>query len=281
MRLHGQVKEHPMSLAAAALGQLSSVRSRWHVEVVRMSAIRLLKTRYRGTSLGVLWSFANPLLLTGLYATIFGTAFASYYGGSISRYVFSAFVGVAVVIFFSQATTEALTAVVGNGGLLNKIALDPETFPIAALGANAFQQLTTTFPVVMLLSAFLTHDPIRVLLVPVVFAGVLLLCTGFGLTLATLYVFFRDLLYLWGIIGFIIWMTCPVFYPAALVPAGVRPWLTMNPVGMGIGALREVALGRGPIDYGLVGQFLVVAVACAVIGHTVFRAMQRDFMDLL
>ena len=246
-----------------------------------MSAIRLLKTRYRGTSLGILWSFANPLLLTGLYTLIFGTAFASYYGGSISRYVFSAFVGVAVVIFFSQATTEALTTVVGNGALLNKIALDPETFPIAALAANAFQQLTTTFPVVMLLSAFLTHDPIRVLLVPVVFAGVLLLCTGFGLTLATLYVFFRDLLYLWGIIGFIIWMTCPVFYPAALVPAGVRPWLTMNPVGMGIGALREVALGRGPIDYGLVGQFLVVAVACAVIGHTVFRAMQRDFMDLL
>jgi ABC-type polysaccharide/polyol phosphate export permease len=270
-----------MSLAAHALGQLSSVRSRQHVEVVRMSAIRLLKTRYRGTALGVLWSFANPLLLTGLYTAIFGTAFASYYGGSITRYVFSAFVGVAVVTFFSQATTEALTTVVGNGGLLNKIALDPETFPIAAIAANAFQQITTTFPVVMLLSAFLTHDPIRVLLVPVVFAGVLLLCTGFGLTLATLYVFFRDLLYLWGVIAFIIWMTCPVFYPAALVPAGVRPWLTMNPVGMGIGALREVALGRGPIEYGLVGQFLVVAAACALIGHTIFRTLQRDFMDLL
>jgi ABC-type polysaccharide/polyol phosphate export permease len=281
MRLPGQVKEHPMSLAAPMAEQLASARSRRHVEVVRMSAIRLLKTRYRGTSLGVLWSFANPLLLTALYTTIFGTAFASYYGGSIARYVFSAFVGVAVVIFFSQATTEALTTVVGNGGLLNKIALDPETFPIAAIAANAFQQLTTTFPVVMLLSAFLTHDPIRVLLVPIVFAGVLLLCTGFGLTLATLYVFFRDLLYMWGIIGFVIWMTCPVFYPAALVPAGVRPWLTMNPVGMGIGALREVALGRGPVDYGLVGQFLAVAVACALIGHTIFRALQRDFMDLL
>ena len=56
--------------------------SRRQLELVRMSAIRQLKGRYRGTALGVLWSFANPLLMTGLYTVLFGTAFASYYGGS-------------------------------------------------------------------------------------------------------------------------------------------------------------------------------------------------------
>ena len=251
------------------------------LEIVRMSAIRQLKARYRGTALGVLWSFANPLLMTALYTALFGTAFASYYGGSTHRYLFSVFVGVVVVSLFLQATGEALVTVVSNGGLLNKIALDPETFPVAAITANVFQQLVTTFPVILVLAAFVTHDPVRVLLVPFVLAAVVALCTGFGIALSALYVFFRDLSYLWGIVGFFFWMTSPVFYPAALVPPTVRPFLSLNPIGLGIAALREVTLGQGPINFAPIGAFLLVSAATLIAGHLVFRSLRRDFMDLL
>ncbi len=254
--------------------------SRRQLDLIRISALRQLKARYRGTALGVMWSFANPLLMTALYTTIFGTAFASYYG-SKTTYVFSAFVGVVVVTFFLQATGEALGAVVANGGLLNKIAIDPEIFPIAAIAANTFQQSITAFPVILVLSAFLTHDPVRVLLVPVVLAGIVALVAGFGLVLATLYVFFRDLSYLWGIVGFVFWMTSPVFYPAELVPALVRHWVALNPVAMGISALREVTLAHGPLHSGTIVVFLIVAAAAALIGHVMFRSLRRDFMDLL
>lgn len=270
-----------MAVTVAARANAPSLWTRRQADLVRMSAIRQLKARYRGTALGVLWSFANPLLMTALYTVVFGAAFASYYGGSTSRYVFSAFVGVVVVTLFMQATAEALPAVAVNGGLLNKIALDPETFPVAAIAANVFQQTVTTFPIIVVLSAVLTHDPIRLVLVPVVLAGVVALSTGFGLALSALYVFFRDLSYLWGVLGFIIWITCPVFYPAAFVAARVRPWVDTNPVGIGIAALREVTLGHGPVDYGLIGTFMVVAAFFAVAGHAIFRALRRDFMDLL
>jgi len=258
-----------------------SLLSRRQFELVRLSAVRQLKSRYRGTSLGILWSFANPLLTTALYTAIFGTAFKAYYGGSTSRYVFSAFVGVTVIAFFLQATTEALGSVVANGGLLNKIALDAETFPYAAIAANAFQQSVTSFPVLLILAAVLTHDPIRVALVPVVLAGIVALSAGFALALAALFVFFRDLAYLWSIFGFVFWITSPVFYPAALVPVAVRPYLAVNPVALGIGSLRDVTLGRGPIDFGLIVSFLLVAAGCAAVGHALFRALRRDFMDLL
>ena len=269
-----------MSAVLDASARSSELLLRRQVELVRISALRQLKARYRGTALGVIWSFANPLLMTALYTTIFGTAFASYYG-STTTYLFSAFVGVVVVTFFLQGTGEALTAVVANGGLLNKVAIDPEIFPIAAIAANVYQQLVTAFPVILLLSAVLTHDPIRVLLVPIVLAGVVVLVAGFGLALATLYVFFRDLMYLWGIIGFVLWMTSPVFYPTELVPVSVRNLVAFNPIAMGISALREVTLGRGSIHFGTIVLFLIVALACAVFGHTMFRSMRRDFMDLL
>jgi ABC-type polysaccharide/polyol phosphate export permease len=252
-----------------------------HLEIVRLSAVRQLRSRYRGSALGVLWSFANPILMTLIYTAIFGTAFARYYGGSTNRYVASAFVGVVVVTVFLQATADALPSVVANGALLNKIAIDPETFPFAALAANFYQQALTTFPMLIVMAVVLTHDPLRVALVPLVLAGVFLLTAGFALLLSALYVFFRDLSYLWGVVGFIFWLTSPVFYPAELVPAQVRQFLGINPVGLAITALRDVTIDTGPVRFAVIGKFLLVAVVIVVAGHLAFRARRREYMDLL
>ncbi|MDB5072058.1 MAG: transporter permease [Candidatus Eremiobacteraeota bacterium] len=258
-------------------------QSAWQrrIELVRLSAVRQLRSRYRGSALGVLWSFANPVLLTMMYTLLFGSAFASSYGGSTTRYVVSAFVAVVVVTFFLQATSEALVSVVANGGLLNKIAIDPETFPFASVAANAFQQALTTFPAMLIVSLVITHDPVRVILVPIVLAAVVAMAAGFGIALAALYVFFRDLSYLWAVMGFLLWMTSPVFYPAALVPESIRAYLVVNPVAISIAAVREVTIDRGPLDAGTIGLFIAVAAGFAILGHLLFRGLRREFMDLL
>jgi hypothetical protein len=118
-----------------------------------MSAIRQLKVRYRGTFLGVLWSFANPILMTVLYArSLFGTAFSKYYGGSVVRYVFSAFVAVVVVTFFCAVYC-------GRAGF-RRIERRPseqdrrrprDVSDRLDCVANAFQQSITTFPLIVLL----------------------------------------------------------------------------------------------------------------------------------
>jgi ABC-type polysaccharide/polyol phosphate export permease len=250
-------------------------------DLVRMTALRSLKVRYRGTILGVLWSLANPLMMTAVYTTIFGTAYSRYYDGSIVRYVLSAFVGLVVVSFFLGTTSEALTSVVGNGMLLNKIAIPPAVFPLAAVGANLVQHSVTTFPMLMLVSVFVTQDPVRVALTPIVLFTLIVLATGFGLALSALYVYFRDLPHLWTITGFILWITSPLFYPAAITPERVRPWFAINPVASEIAALREVTLGTGPLHGGPVLWAFAGSIVTLAIGTVLFRAMRRDFMDLL
>jgi ABC-type polysaccharide/polyol phosphate export permease len=250
-------------------------------ELVRLTAFRALKVRYRGTALGILWSFANPVLLTSVYTLIFGTAFSRYYGGSVTRYVLSAFVGLVVVTFFMNGTGEALTSVVTNGPLLNKIAIPPVIFPVASVASNAFQQLVTTFPIVLVVSVVMTRDPVRVALVPVVLIAVMLLVAGFSLALSALYVFFRDLPHLWGIVGFILWMTSPLFYPVEFVPPQVLPYYHLNPIGVAITALREVSLRRGPLHLGDIAFALVAGVLALALGAFVFDRTRREFMDLL
>jgi ABC-type polysaccharide/polyol phosphate export permease len=251
------------------------------IELVRISAFRALKVRYRGTALGILWSFFNPVLMTVVYTAIFGTAFAKYYDGSVSRYLISAFCGLVVVTFFMNATSEALSSIVANGQLLNKIALPPLIFPVASVVANVFQQGMTTFPIVLLMSVVLTHDPVRILLVPFVLASVVLLVTGISLILATLFVFFRDLPHLWAVMGFILWLTSPMFYPMAVVPANLRPWFTLNPVGQAISALREVAMTRGPLNTDPIVIAFCAGLAALALGAWFFRVSRPAFMDLL
>jgi ABC-type polysaccharide/polyol phosphate export permease len=251
------------------------------IELIRISAFRALKVRYRGTALGILWSFANPVLMTAVYTAIFGTAFSKYYDGSVTRYVLAAFVGLAVVTFFLNATGEAIQSVVANGALLNKIALPPVIFPLASVAANVFQQAVTSFPIVFLISIVVTHDPVRALLVPVVLASVVLLVTGVALTLSTLFVFFRDLPHLWEIVGFVLWFSSPLFYPIEVVPPQIRPWYNINPVGQAITALREVTLKQGPIHYRSIAVALLTGIVWLAIGALIFRSKRRDFMDLL
>lgn len=270
-----------VSRSAPVFGQSRRIELTRMTDLVRMTALRSLKVRYRGTILGVLWSFANPVLMTAVYTTIFGTAFAKYYDGSIVRYICSAFVGLVVVSFFLGTTNEALGSVVGNGTLLNKIAVPPAVFPLSSVAANLFQQAVTTFPILLVVSMFVTHDPLRVALTPVVLLALVLLSAGFGLGLSALYVYFRDLPHLWTITGFILWITSPLFYPAEIAPSQIRPWFAINPVASEIAALREVTLGSGPLHAAPVLSALAGAIVALAIGTMLFRTMRRDFMDLV
>jgi lipopolysaccharide transport system permease protein len=251
------------------------------LELVRITAFRMLKVRYRGTSLGILWSFANPLLLTAVYTALFGTAFSRYYDGSVTRYVLSAFIGLVAVTFFLNATGDALGTVVANGTLLNKIAAPPLIFPVGAVVANVFQQLVTTFPIVFVFSIVITRDPVRILLVPVVLLAIVMLVAGFSLALSALFVFFRDLPHLWSITGFILWMTSPVFYPVAFVPPAVLPYYNLNPIGQAITALREVTIQRGTLHASAIVIAVLAGCVSLAVGTVLFRLTRRDFMDLL
>lgn len=79
---------------------LTWLQVRRYYELLHVLVMRNLKVRYRGSLLGVYWSLLNPLIMTGLYSAIFGSAFASYYGNSILNYMLAAFTGLVVINFF-------------------------------------------------------------------------------------------------------------------------------------------------------------------------------------
>ena len=258
-----------------------SIAWRRYADLVAVNAVRSLKVRYRGSILGVYWSLSSPLLMTLVYTAVFGTAFASYYKGSIVQYMLACFTGLAALNYFSGGTAMALPTIVGNGGLLNKLALPPSIFPLATIAANTFQFLVGVVPVLLIVTVAVSHSAVHALALLVPLTGLVLLTIGFALAVSALFVYFRDLPYLYELVVFLLWITSPIFYPAALVPAAARPYLAFNPLAMIIESIRQLALTTDRPSLRLMGSALLAGMLTFVVGVAVYRSLRRGFMDLI
>lgn len=250
-------------------------------ELIYVLVKRNLKVRYRGSVLGVYWSLLNPLIMTGLYTAIFGAAFAAYYNNSIINYVLAAFTGLVVVNFFSASTSQALASVVGNGALLNKIRLPISIFPVSMIAANVFQFTVGALPLLVVMTLINSKSLINVFALIFPFLSLILVCSGVGFFVSALYVFFRDLPYFYELVVFVLWLSSPVFYPAAIVPKQVKAFLGLNPLSPIIESLRQITLSSNLPDLSLLLSTMLSSVIIFVLGWTCFQLWRHQFMDLL
>jgi ABC-type polysaccharide/polyol phosphate export permease len=268
-------------MAVSSKTNLSLLQVQHYWELLYVLVARNLKVRYRGSFLGVYWSLLNPLLMTGAYTAIFGTAFASYYGNSIFNYVLAVFTGLLVINFFSASTSQALWSVVNNGSLLNKIRLPVSVFPVSIIAANVFQLAVGVLPLLVLMTLVNSKSLVNVLALLLPLLALSLVCTGVGFLASALFVFFRDLPYFYELIVFVMWLSSPIFYPSAIVPASVKSILVLNPLLPVIESIRQIALSAALPDLSLIGQSLVSGVIILALGWSCFHSWRHLFMDLL
>lgn len=270
-----------MALSAKKNSILSLPAVQRYRELLHVLVSRNLKVRYRGSFLGVYWSLLNPLMMTGLYAAIFGTNFASYYNNSILNYALAAFTGLVVINFFSASTGQALASVVNSGSLLNKISLPVSVFPVSMITANIFQFVIGVLPLLAIMTLINSKSFVNAVALLLPFTSLVLVCAGVGFLVSALYVFFRDLPYFYELVIFVLWISSPVFYPAAIVPANVKPFLALNPLSPIIESIRQIALSNSLPDLSLIGNSLLSGVIILSLGWVCFHSWRSYFMDLL
>ncbi len=268
-----------MKLSLKANPTLSQAQRYW--ELLNVLVPRNLKVRYRGSFLGVYWSLLSPLIMTGLYTAIFGAAFAAYYGNSIVNYVLAAFTGLVIINFFTASTSQALTSVVCNGSLLNKIRLPVSVFPVSMIAANVFQFVVGVLPLLAIAALVTSKSILNVLALLFPLLALTLVCMGVGFLVSALYVFFRDLPYFYELVTFMFFLSSPVFYPAAIVPQSVKPFLKLNPLSTIIESIRQIVLSGVLPDLSLIWGALLSGILMLTLGWVCFQWWRARFMDLL
>lgn len=262
-----------------AMEALLGLPPRRYADLVSVLAERYLKVRYRGSVLGVVWSALNPLFMTMLYGAIFGHAFFRFYGNTIFGYIVAVFTGIVTLNYFSSSTSQALQSVVSNGGLLTKVRVVPSVFPVATVLANSVQFGLGVLPLLFALA--LVRNPTYALTIFVPALALLLLAIGTGLLVSAIFVFFRDIPYLWDLCLFALFVDTPVFYPLAIVDPRFQPFIQANPLTMIVEQIRAVIVFQEAPSARVLLLLIAIALAVLAAGWLAFRRAGERFTDYL
>lgn len=237
---------------------------------------RDFKVKYKRSALGVLWSILYPLLTMSVLALVFSNIFkASIPGVSYLVYLLS---GLVIFNFFSEATNLAMSSVVANFSLINKVYIPKYIFPLSKILFVGINFLLTLIPLYIMILITGTKITILHLLLPFMFVLFLIFVIGFGLILSTIAVFIRDMFYIYGII-ITLWMyLTPVMYDISMIPEKFQFFIKLNPLYHYINFARQIILyNKIPGINNWIACFLY-GVVFLFLGLFVFKKNQDKFI---
>ena len=247
-------------------------------EMIKSFTVRELKTRYKGSFFGFLWTFINPLLQLLIYSLIFPFILR------INEKNYAMFLFVALVPwgYFTNSLQGACNLIVGNSNLVTKVYFPREILPIthtlSGLCNTIFSYLIV-FPMLILFKIPLT---INLLWLPLILIGQTILNLGFSLIVSSVNVFFRDLEYLISVGLMALYFMTPIMYNITALPIKAQKLLLIfNPmVGYSI-------LYRDVMDYGRTPNFKILAystlysIFVLILGYSIFQKLQKKFAEIL
>lgn len=244
---------------------------------------REITERYKGSALGLLWSFITPLILLGVYTFVFGTLFNARWSGSATTADFAIilFAGLLMFQLFSDVVTRVPSLILSHTNLVKKVVFPLDILVPVVLGSAMFHACVSL--VILLTATFFIQGyiPLTVFWLPVIFAPFLILLVGLGWMLAALGVYLRDIGQVMGTITTALLFLAPIFYPPDLIPSWVAPYIAFNPIVIPIEMLRDAAIfGRAPDPYHF-AVYTAAAVIIASLGYSFFKHLRPGFADVL
>lgn len=269
----------PISFAALA-------RSVWlnRKLTVQMTKREVLG-RYKGSFMGLAWSFLNPVLMLVVYTFVFSVIFKSRWGvpGAESKTQFAVvlFVGMIVHGLFAEVLNRAPGLILSNVNYVKKVVFPLEILPIIAVGAALFHSLISLGVLLAAFALFNGYLHWTAVFTPLVFLPLVILTTGLAWMLASLGVFLRDVGQTVGIITAMMMFLSPVFYPVTAVPEWFRPYIMANPLTFIIEQMREVLIWGRPPEVSKLVIYTLAATAVAWAGYAWFQKTRSGFADVL
>ena len=198
------------------------VASLWrNRDLLRASITREVLGRYRGSFLGIFWSFFNPLFMLAVYTFVFGVVFKSRWGegsGSRAEFALVLFAGMIVFSLFSECINRAPHLIVGNQNYVTKVVFPLEIMPWIALGGALFNAAISLFVWVLAYLVFFGLPQVTALYLPLILLPFALFIMGFSWALASLGVYLRDTSQFVGILTTVLMFLSPIFYPTKSLP---------------------------------------------------------------
>lgn len=240
--------------------------------------------RYRGSVLGIAWSFLVPILMLAIYVFVFSFVFKARWGGeSGGKLEFGLFVyaGLIVHSLFAECVNKAPLLIIGNPNFVKKVVFPLEILPLVSICSVLIHSALNV--TVLLLVQLLIHGSLQwtALFLPFVLLPLIIFTLGASWFLASLGTYIRDVTQLIGLVMTVLLFMSPVFYPASVLPEELRLFLFLNPLTFIIEQLRDVVLVGNTPAWGRLGIYSLISLGVGWLGFLWFQKTRKGFGDVI
>lgn len=241
--------------------------------------------RYRGSLLGVAWSFVTPVLMLLIYTFVFSIVFQARWGGleegGRATFAIVLFAGMIAFSLFSDVIVRAPTLITANANYVKRVVFPLEVLPVVQMGVALFHFAIAMMAWCIAAWAILGGVPWTALLLPVVIAPLVLGTIGLAWFLASLGVFLRDLAQSISLLVTALLFLTPIFYPIEAIPERYRALIRLNPLATSVEQVRDVLIfGRLPSPLELILCWMV-ALIVVWLGFVWFQKTRKGFADVI
>lgn len=245
---------------------------------------RDIEARYRGSLLGIIWSFLTPLVMLGVYTFVFGYIFQSKWDTASLRgapFALVLFAGMMIFAVFSETLSRASSVVISNPNYIKRVVFPLEILPVTVLGASLVN-LGISFAIFMLAYLIAVGAPsIEIFFLPVLLLPLILFTLGLAWLLASLGVFLRDISQIVPLFITALMFLSPVFYPASAIPQGIKALYSFNLVGHAIENSRVLLFESKLPDFSEFGFDLLISSIFFCLGYIWFQKSRKGFADVI
>ncbi len=243
-------------------------------ELLKSNIKKEIRGKYKGSFLGVLWSFVNPLLMTLVYAIVFPFILRS----GPEHYVTYIVIGILPWNFFTTVISQGTFTILGNAGIIKKVYFPREILPIS-VATSGLVNFLISLPIIFI---FLFFSGIGfswyILLLPLVVITEYILLLGIILITSAIDVYIRDAEYLINFFVTMLFYATPILYSTDLF--GSKAWiLKLNPMTTIINSYRDILYNKNIPNLTMLLIILIGSLLLLLIGIVVFRKLEKGFAE--
>lgn len=244
-------------------------------ELLKTNVQKEIRGKYKGSFLGVLWSFLNPLLMVLVYALVFPYIMRT----NVDNYLVYLITGVIPWNFFTTCITTGCNCVWINGGIIKKVYFPREILPISVVTAGLINFLISCVIILLFVLFGGIGFSIQLLWLPLIAIIQSALSLGLLFILSAINVYVRDIEYLVGFLLNLLFYATPILYTADMFPESIRWVLYLNPMTTIIESYRNVFYYQQ--SPALTSLMIVFALSfmILIIGYLIFKKLERGFAE--
>lgn len=244
-------------------------------ELLKSNIRKEIRGKYKGSFLGVLWSFVNPLLSVLVYAIVFPLVLKN----TQDHYVTFLIIGIIPWTFFTSAVSQGTTTVFVNGGIIKKVYFPREILPLSVVTSSLINFIISCLIIFIFLIISGIGLSLYVLLLPIIMLIQYILLLGIVFITSSIDVYIRDAEYIINFFINMLFYATPIIYSADLFPKSVAWVLNLNPMAVLINSYRDILYYQQMPNLGSLFFVFVLSIILLLVGIKIFKVLEKGFAE--